>query len=140
MQIIRRLVAMSRSVRLNRQYREIERAINQLPLVSRPKLAALTMREYANAAKCDVPLRLGARPAPGGADPCKGLDLAFTQVKSADPQVHLRGVALWLAIAYHETRTSEPNLHRQLMRTLRMLKEIAPPIAADLWDSEKTVA
>ena len=40
----------------------------------------------------------------------------------------LRGIALWLAVAYHETKNSphaslQPQ-HRQLMQLLRELKEI----------------
>ena len=40
----------------------------------------------------------------------------------------LRGIALWLAVAYHETKNSphaslQPQ-HRQLMQLLRELKEV----------------
>jgi hypothetical protein len=126
MQIIDRLAAMTRSARLNRQFREVERAIDQLPFASRPALAALTMREYANVAKCKSPHRLRV--------------LAFAQVKSHNPHVRLRAIAGWLAMAYHETRNSNSELHMQLMSMLRIFKEIAPPIAADGGDAEKTVA
>ena len=40
----------------------------------------------------------------------------------------MRGIALWLAVAYHETKNSpHANLqlqHRQLMQLLRELKEV----------------
>ena len=56
--------------------------------------------------------------------------ILFTRVRSDNPQVKLRGIALWLTVAYYETKDSKygevQNLHRQLMRTLRILKESAP--------------
>jgi hypothetical protein len=125
-QIIRQLAAMTRSVGLNRQFREVERAIDQLPFASRPALAALTMREYAGTAKRTSPHRLRVR--------------AFAEIQSPNPQVRLRGIATWLAMAYHETRNSNSELHAQLMSTLRAFKEIAPPSAADSDDAEETVA
>ena len=46
----------------------------------------------------------------------------------------LRGIALWLIVAYHETKDSpfaeQQELHRQAMRALRALKEAVP--AGDL--------
>jgi hypothetical protein len=66
-----------------------------------------------------------------------GTDLGYSRVKSDNPQVKLRGIALWLTVAYHETKESKygeiQNLHRQLMRTLRILKESALPVEANQW-------
>jgi hypothetical protein len=117
---------MARSARLNRQFREVEGAINLVPFASRPALATLTMREYANAAKCGFAHQSCAR--------------AFAQVKSHNPQVHQRGIALWLVMAYIETRSFNSELHVQLMNILRLFKEIAPTSTTDSGDAQKTVA
>jgi hypothetical protein len=138
MRIVTRLIALSRSIQLNRQFREIEKTIADLPLASRRQLAALAMKEFAIAAKCEFPHMYGTpendqRYQPWGS----GTDLGFSRVKSDNPQVKLRGIALWLTVAYHETKDSKygeiQNLHRQLMRTLRVLKESVPPVEANQW-------
>jgi hypothetical protein len=138
MRIVTRLIALSRSIQLNRQFREIERAIADLPLTGRRQLAAIAMREFATAAKCEFPHLYGTpeneqRYQPWGS----GTDLGYARVKSDNPQVKLRGIALWLTVAYHETKESKygeiQNLHRQLMRTLRILKESALPVEANQW-------
>ena len=138
MRIVTRIIALSRSIQLNRQFREIERTIAELPLAARRQLAAIAMREFATAAKCDVPHLYGTpdneqRYQPWGT----GTDLGFARVRSDNPQVKLRGIALWLTVAYYETKDSKygevQNLHRQLMRTLRILKESAPPTEGNTW-------
>lgn len=136
MRIVTRLLALSRSIQLNRQFREIEKAIAELPLVSRRQLAAIAMREFATAAKCEFPHMYGTpeneqRYQPWGS----GTDLGYARVKSDNLQLRLRGIALWLTVAYHETKESKygeiQNLHRHLMRTLRILKESVPPLEAN---------
>ncbi|CAM5496194.1 Transcriptional regulator OS=Rhodanobacter lindaniclasticus OX=75310 GN=B1991_09330 PE=4 SV=1 [Rhodanobacter lindaniclasticus] len=60
----------------------------------------------------------------------------------------LRGIALWLAVAYHETKTAtQPDLqaqHRQLLQLLRELKEIhgnsTRDDTVDSWMQESAVA
>ncbi len=128
MRIVNRIIALSRSIQLNRQFREIEKSIAELPASGRSQLAAIAMREFATAAKCEFPHLYGTvdqnqRYQPWGS----GTDLGYSRVKSDNPQVKLRGIALWLTVAYYETKDSKfgevQNLHRQLMRTLRILKE-----------------
>lgn len=138
MRIVTRIIALSRSIQLNRQFREIEKTIAELPLASRRQLAAIAMREFATAAKCEVP-HLYCTPdneqryQPWGT----GTELGFARVRSDNPQVKLRGIALWLTVAYYETKDSKygevQNLHRALMRTLRILKESAPPLEGNQW-------
>jgi len=59
--------------------------------------------------------------------------------------VALRGIALWLAVAYHETKNSphaslQPQ-HRQLMQLLRELKEVhGGGATANSWVQESAVA
>jgi len=138
MRIVTRIIALTRSIQLNRQFREIEKIINELPAASRRQLAGIAMREFAAAAKCEFPHLYGTtdqgqRYQPWGT----GTDLGFSRVKSDNPQVKLRGIALWLTVAYHETKDSQygevQNLHRHLMRTLRVLKETVPPAELSQW-------
>ena len=143
MRIITRIIALTRSIQLNRQFREIEKSIAELPLANRRQLAAIAMREFAAAAKCEFPHLYGTsdqgqRYQPWG----NGTDVGMARVKSDNPQVKLRGIALWLTVAYHETKDSQygevQNLHRHLMRTLRVLKECVPPAEVNQWNVAQT--
>jgi hypothetical protein len=138
MRIVTRLIALSRSIQLNRQFREIEKSIAELPLAGRRQLASLAMKEFAMAAKCEFPHLYGTSDSEPRYQPWgSGTELGISRVKSDNPQVKLRGIALWLTVAYHETKDSKygeiQELHRHLMRTLRILKESAPPVEANQW-------
>jgi hypothetical protein len=132
MRIVNRIIALTRSIQLNRQFREIEKVIGELPLVTRRQLAAIAMREFATAAKTEAPHMYGSvdqgpRYQPWG----NGTDIGYARLRSDNEHLRLRGVALWLTVAYYETKQSESGdmqeLHRHLMRTLRVLKEALPP-------------
>jgi hypothetical protein len=138
MRIVTRIIALTRSIQLNRQFREIEKTISDLPLATRRQLAAIAMREFSSAAKCEFPhlygtVDQGQRYQPWG----NGTEIGYARMKSDNPHVRLRGIALWFAVAYHETKESKygdmQNLHRQLMRTLRVLKESLTPAETNLW-------
>ncbi len=128
MQIVTRLISMSRSIQLNRQFREIEKTIVALPIATRRQLAELVIKELAIASKCEFP-HLYATPSEQqkyqlwGA----GTDIGFTRMKSDNPVVRLRGIALWFTVAYLETKDAQFSeiqaVHRQLIRILRELKE-----------------
>jgi len=142
MRIVSRLLALSRSIQLNRQFREIQREIDGMPLATRRQLAALAVKEFSNASQCEYPHLYGTPGEPQGGEAWgKGVEVGFTRVRSDNPHIKLRGIALWLAVAYFETRESQygeaQNLHKQLMRTLRVLKEYAPPATVqDRWSAE----
>jgi len=146
MRIVSRLLALSRSIQLNRQFREIHREIDSMPLATRRQLASLAVKEFANASQCEYPHLYGTpgeqqAAAPGPDSLGKGVEVGITRVRSENPHIKLRGIALWLTVAYFETKDSEygeaQNLHKQLMRTLRVLKEYAPPATAqDRWSAE----
>ena len=140
MNIVARLVALSRSIQLNRQFREIQRVIDSLPLATRRQLGTLAVKEFAIASKCEFPHLYGTPPELQGTEAWgKGTEIGYARVKSDNAQLKLRGIALWLTVAYYETKDSKygevQNLHRHLMRTLRVLKESAPAAAAkDSWE------
>jgi len=146
MRIVNRIIALTRSIQLNRQFREIEKVIAGLPLVTRRQLAAISMREFATAAKSEVPNMYGSvdqgpRYQPWG----NGTDIGYARLRSDNEHLQLRGIALWLTVAYHETKDSKfgeaQDLHRQLMRALRVLKECLPPgEAAELAQHNRVAA
>jgi hypothetical protein len=146
MRIVNRIIALTRSIQLNRQFREIEKVIAELPLSTRRQLAAISMREFATAAKSEVPHMYGSvdqgpRYQPWG----NGTDIGYARLRSDNEHLQLRGIALWLTVAYYETKDSKfseaQDLHRHLMRTLRVLKESLPPgDAAELAAQTRRVA
>src|SRR5262249_14126098 len=109
MRIVSRLLALSRSIQLNRQFREIQREIDSMPLATRRQLASLAVKEFSNASQCEYPHLYGTPgDAPTGMDAWgKGVDVGFTRVRSENPHIKLRGIALWLTVAYFETKDSQ---------------------------------
>ncbi|MDE2157191.1 MAG: hypothetical protein KGJ32_15100 [Xanthomonadaceae bacterium] len=119
---------MIRARRLRQQFRDIERSIRTLPVRNRIRLSTLTLREIGQAARSDFPHLYGTSPQlrylPWGL----GTDAGHERARSGNGEVALRGIALWLAVAYHETKDSpHANLqpiHRQVMQLLRQLKDV----------------
>ncbi len=146
MRIVARIVAMSRATQLNREFREIERASRALPHALRQKLALLTMRELAQAGRCEFPHLYGTPPEQRYTMWGSGTDIGLSRARSDNPQVRLRGIALWLAVAFHETRDAEyaqiAAVHRQVLGMLRQLKESVPKAeAADgSWQAAEAAA
>ena len=134
MQFVTRLIALTRAMQLRRQFREINRALEQLPPATRRQLAAISLREFTSASKCEFPHLYGTPPEEKYRAWGSGTDIGLERLRSDNQQVRLRGVALWLTVAYYETKDSrfpeQQELHRQVMRSLRTLKEAIP--AADL--------
>jgi hypothetical protein len=126
MQIVTRLIAMTRARQLQRQFLQIDRSITALPARTRSRLAIMTLREIGQASKCEFPHLYGTAPEQRYVPWGQGTEIGFSRAQSENPEVSLRGIALWLAVAYHETKESpHPSLqpqHRQLMRVLRELR------------------
>jgi len=128
MQLFTPVIAMIRARRLRQQFRDIERSIQALPVRNRVRLSTLTLREIGQAARSDFPHLYGTSPElrylPWGL----GADAGHERARSGNGEVALRGIALWLAVAYHETKNSpHANLqpiHRQVMQLLRQLKDV----------------
>jgi hypothetical protein len=68
--------------------------------------------------------------------------------RSENPLIATRGVALWIASVYHETldarRPNMEDLHRQILRLMRQIKELSAPgrsgDASDRWMEPHAVA
>lgn len=122
------LIAFVRGQQLERQFRRIGKSLDALPAAARARLSLLTLREIGQAARREYPHLYGTpsqdRYLPWG----RGTATGFTRACSDNPEVALRGMALWLAVAYHETKDSPYDFlrarHRQLLRVVRELKDL----------------
>lgn len=130
MRLVTHILAMSRAVRLGRELREIERIIEATSATSRQKLALLTLRELAQAGRCEFPHLYGTPPEQRYAAWGSGADIGLARARSDNLQVRLRGIALWVAVVFHETRDSDhaqiAAVHRRVLRIVRLLKESVP--------------
>lgn len=139
MQIVTRLIAMTRARQLQRQFQYVERSIASLPARTRSRLAIMTLREIGQASKCEFPHLYGTAPEQRYVPWGQGTEIGFNRAQSENPEVALRGIALWLAVAYHETKesphTSLQPQHRQLLRVLRELRDVGnePADATAQW-------
>ncbi len=137
MQFITRLFALTRAVQLRRQFREVSRLLEELNPQMRRQLGGLALREMAAAAKCEFPHLYGTPPDEKYLPWGTGTETGIERLRSDNIQVRLRGSALWLTVAYHETMDSpfgeQQELHRQLIRTLRTLKETVPVDQVQRW-------
>lgn len=127
MKFVFRTLALARYLTLRNQLKELDKAIGSLSLDQRRALYALSQKEFANAAACDVPHLYSSenpeRYSPWG----NGTSIALDRIKSDNLPLKLRGIALWLAIAYHETKdvpySEMQDMHRAVMRSVRLLRE-----------------
>ena len=122
--LVTRVTAMNRSARLRRQFAEIEQRSMELPRSYREQLAELIGRECDNVAQSPDPSQYGIQTGDGLST--SGLDVGFDRARSDNVQVRMRGLALWIALVYHETRDATSSdgveLHRQVLRIMRELK------------------
>jgi hypothetical protein len=126
MPILIRLLSTLRYVTLRRQLREMRKIVDSLSPSTRSAVATLTMGEIQNAARAPVPHLYGSqdvhRYQPWG----DAASASFSKARSSVAQLKLRGIALWLAVVYHETRemphSGLADLHREILGMLGMLK------------------
>lgn len=129
MRLLMRMLALSRASRMRRQFRDIEQRALALPPPTALLLAELVAKECAAAQRLDAPQMYGSPPDLKPGSWGTGMELGHDRARSDNAQVRLRGIALWIAVAYHETR--EPSfpefadLHRDVLRVMRMIKENA---------------
>jgi len=127
MHVVNRILSMTRMMKLGRQLREVESAIYALPAPLARQVAIITTRELDLAQRCDPPWMHGTPPEDSGSEWGAGADIGIARVRSDNPQVRMRGIGLWLAVIYHESAESQTpgahDLHRQVMRVVRQLKE-----------------
>jgi hypothetical protein len=145
MQILTPFLVMMRARQLGRQYRDIERIIRELPPRSRERLRTLTLREIGQASRNDFPHLHGTAPEARYLPWGQGTEAGYERARSGNAEVAMRGIALWLAVAYHETRNSpyrslQPQ-YRQLMQLLGELKQMhSQTSTVDSWMQQTAVA
>jgi hypothetical protein len=127
MKFVFRTLALARYLTLRNQLKDLEKAIGGLSLDQRRALYALSQKEFANAAASAVP-HLYSSESPERYSPWgNGTAIALDRIKSDNLPLKLRGIALWLAVAYHETKDvpygEMQDMHRSVLRTVRLLKE-----------------
>ena len=125
MQILTPLFVAMRARQLGRQFRDIERSIRVLPKRNRDRLSMLTLREIGQAAHCDFPHLYGTAPESRYLPWGQGTDIGYERARSNNTEVALRGMALWLAVAYHETKdATHASLQLQSRRLLHLMREL----------------
>lgn len=131
MQVFNRIIAMSRASQLGRQLREVEQIVANMTGRTKARLAVLALRELDQATRCEFPHLYGTPPEARYRLWGAGTDLGIERARSDNLQVRMRGIALWLAVAYHETRDAPfpetQKLFRRVQGIVRELKELAPP-------------
>lgn len=122
------LIAFVRGQLLERQFRRIGAILESLPVAARSRLSLLTLREIGQAARGEFPHLYGTPPQDRYLPWGRGTAAGFARACSDNSEVALRGIALWLAVAYHETKDSPyasvRSRHRRLLRVVRELKEL----------------
>jgi hypothetical protein len=108
-----RIRVLGRYMVLRRQLAEIRRSIDALSTADQRALIAHASRE----------LQLSQHQS----REAETTNAAFDRARTGNPRVRLIGIAQWLTSAFRETEHSEhggiQELHRQLMRTFRLLRE-----------------
>ena len=126
MKLMFRIQVLGRYMTLNRQAREIKRVIQSLPVTSQRSVGQLVMTEIEAAAQTMEPHLYGSTTTPAHRAWGNGASQAYSRSQSRVQQLRLRGVALWLAIVYHETRASKfpgfDGLRREVLGMLGTLK------------------
>jgi hypothetical protein len=144
MRLVTRVIALSRAIQLRRQLREVNKALEQLPPALRRQLAAIAIREFNSASSSEFPHLYGTPPEDKYRAWGAGTEIGLERLQSENLQVRLRGIALWLTVAFHETKDStyaeQQDLHKQVMRALRSLKESVPTDQLKQWMQEDTAA
>lgn len=143
MRLLTQLIAIHRARKLNRQLRDIQRSIEGLSRQNRTRLGTLTLREIGQATRCDFPHLYGTPPEERYLPWGQGTEIGYARARSDNAEVAIRGIALWLAVAYHETKEARQSglqsVYRLLMRQLRELKDArSEGDASDRWMNDST--
>lgn len=135
MRFVTRIIALSRTVRLTREFHEIQQIADKLSGTNTRNLALLTLRETARAGRCEFPHLYGTPADQRYTLWGSGTQTGIVRARSDNMQVRLHGIALWLAVAYYETRdTGIPQvagIHRHILGLLKQLKQNVPNELAD---------
>jgi len=124
------LLARWRQRSLGRQAAQVRRAVQALDATQRKLTADQALAEIQAAAVLPMP-HLHGDDSPMLYRPWSPVaDNACRRSQDRSYALRQRGIALWLAVAYHETReASQPGLqavHREVLGILRLLRDATP--------------
>ena len=130
-----RIIAYVRSFVLRNDLKKVKRTLVGLTHMQQRQLAHLLMKEFAEAGKLNDSIAYANSQslyAPWG----DGTRLAMERMRSNNDQLRMRGVALWIVVAFNETRQTPhaelAEVHRSLIRLSRDLKSALPQQQASL--------
>lgn len=134
MKYLTRMLAFTRLLVLRRQWKAIRQWLFQLSSEQESVLAALVYGEAVRAAKHPLPQFYASDNVESYSPWGTAVDDAFEKSRADSPQVQMRGVAVWLAVVYHETRNAplEPlrKLHGEVAYDLERLRGLHERILA----------
>ncbi|MEM9302689.1 MAG: hypothetical protein AAGE01_11285 [Pseudomonadota bacterium] len=126
---LQRVLAYTRLTQLSIEMTRVEKVVQDYQQDQRHKLALALAREMKAAAAAPEPHLYQSSENSGYRDWGDGTRLGMHRVKSKNPDVQVCGIALWLAVAYHETlrleNTTAKSIHRRIIRISRELKEFS---------------
>lgn len=121
---------LSRKVVLSWQAKVVEKAIRELPDAKRREAAALTLAELEAAGQSPQPHLHGSTSTHPTMPWGNAAQLAFERVRSRLQPIRVRGLALWIAVVYYETRDSVDDgfqsVHRDVLGLIGELKQSLP--------------
>lgn len=103
MKYLTRMLALTRFLLLRKQWKDIKSLLNLLNREQENVLGAMVYGELQRAAKHPVPRFYASQRVEAYSPWGDALGAAWDKICSEEPQVQLRGLAVWLAVAYHET-------------------------------------
>ncbi len=130
MSLFTKVVAHYRCFILNREFRRIRAAAVDLPQKYHALFCKLTLQELDKAADFEYPYLYATKSDQRYRLWGAGTGIGLGWSRSSNPQLKLRGLALWLAVAYHETNYSPfsklQKLHKTLLHYTATLKHALP--------------
>jgi hypothetical protein len=114
MKYLTRVLAYTRLLVLLRHWKPIQPFLNSMPVEQEARLAALVYDEALRAEQHPTPQFYGSDNVESYSPWGDAVETAFARSRSADAQEQLRGVAVWLAVVYHETRNGPIEALRKL--------------------------
>ncbi len=124
--IVHRVMVKARSIRLLRQSKLIQIRLKNVPDSHKFQLSQLMQKELGNASRHNPPHLYGStQDLNSHGSWGNGNDTGLDRARSDNLQVCMRGIALWIAVTYYETKDAKSQTIQNLQRSvLSMMREI----------------
>jgi len=106
MKYLTQVLAFTRLLVLRRQWKRIQQWLISVQVPQETQLAALVYEEAQHAAKHPAPQFYGSQNVASYSPWGDAADKAFELFSSLDAREQMRGIAMWLAVVYYETRNA----------------------------------